>query len=707
MSLKFGKLRNKQTCSIILIEPASVLRHTMFEILKDFKYERVKSVATTKEAFQLLEHEPFDWVIAPLAASESINALQILKTISTQPKLKQTFMTLIWNEGDDENALPHAFDLGLTSILQKSFAKDSLAESFKLLFTKFEQCNWDSTLVAAEYIRQYLIRKNLREQRQQFEESLLKLYPGLPAILYNLAESELALDHREKGLQLTTQVSLIDESYASRCRQLRLAYKCEESESPDAKQNVLALECVVVIDPDTDVLFHMRELLEKIGVTSIETFESGTAAFEWFATNPRQPDLVIMEWKIPGLTGGILIQRIRALGHHQVPIVVVSSLVKTGDAHIISEMGVDACVAKPIDRESFYKLIFQEMQNARRPLDERAKYKKIKRLLQVGNITEAQSKIAALCKSPETSLAIRKEIEAIYYATKGKYQKAADIGIEAIKVGGDVLTLLTLVGKSLLKVGDFERALKYLDKANSICPSNIERLLNIAEANIQLDRLDAAQDAISNSKMLDPSNVDVQQMERKVKIVKGEALTQTNAMNDREFGRDIISYMNNRAVALSRTKRLDDATKLYQSTVDSIPSNWQALRDVVNYNLALAYSRQNNAQKAVEVLEQMANMNEMSPLFKRVKSLREKAMNALSGKAELVVNDPAKADDFVVSAPSETPADSTEVEDHFTQLVIEPTELQPAEIGCYQVFQIAALETSPLLEQTIAFKPKF
>lgn len=710
MPAKVCRLKNKSDCIVIIIEANGSVRQSLTEIIKEAGFQKITSVPTAKDAIQVLEVGPADWIIAPLAAEDPINGMHLLKLITLEPRLRNTMMTFLWDEGGDETILLQGFELGLTSYFQKSFVRNSLADSFKQLFETFAFWQWDTTLVAAEYIRQSLVKQSLHNDRFALEDDLLNLYPASPQILLNMAEAEFYLDHPSPARILLAQAELIDETLAVSCQTLRDKHKSEVVALDDettATPNILGIHTALVIDPDKDVLFHVKSLFLNAGVENIETFENGTAAAEWLVTAKQTPDLIVMEWKIPGLPSGAFIQRVRASGFHDVPIIITSSLIKKSDGPLLHEMGVDEFQEKPLDRGKFYKLVIQTIQKSRNPPDEKSALQKIRRLLKSEKVEEAERLMAQLPKENPAFVPAHREIQAFYHMARGEFEKARDTGIDALKLGGDAVMMMNLVGKAMLKLLQFDGAIKFLERAEQLSPMNIERLLHMSEANIQTDKLDLATKYLEAAKQVDPSNSDVLKMDCKLNILNGKTKSAQNAMSDIQFGRHIISYMNNRAVALTRAKRFDDAIVLYRSTFESIPASWLELRATLSYNTALVYARHNLLDKATSSLEPLQHLTPDSSLFKRAKSLGDKIKQAVESGNSIVLSNalPPQSDDLLKpdehSALFSIPLEQKSIESLSAEM-----QLQRGELGCYQIFQRSDQAPCKLLENMPNFKPR-
>lgn len=697
----------------MVIEPSGPVRQMIAETLRELGFQKITGVSSPKDGLNAMQVDPVDWIITSLSANEGVNALHLLKTITLHPKLRHTRVTLLWEEANDDDVLSHAFELGLMSVHPKSYVRDSFIELFMQLFNLLESSRWDSTLVAADYLRAYLSRKGLHKERLSLEESLMMLYPGSSEILLHLADAELANKHQSKGCAILDQLQLIDESMAKNCRILRQKYgvtadQAESAASLPAK-NIFDLSQVVVIDPDTDVIFHAKDLLSKAGVDDIKTFESGKTAFEWMSSSGTEPSLIVMEWKLPGITGAMLVQRIRSLGFYNVPIIVLSSMIKAADSPVLREMGVDECQEKPFDQSSFYRVIIRAIQQNRNPTEEKTLLHKIKRLLRTGKLHEADRLMKQLFQDERISEATRKEILAENHMAKGELEAARDAGIQAIKLGGNSLSMLNLVGKSMLKLRQFEHALKCFERANSISSLNVERLLNIAEACIEIDKVPEALQAVSQAKALDVSNSDVREMECKISIIDGKPEIARNLMGDLDSGKNIISFMNNRAVALVKSGRFDEGIVLYQKTMDSIPATWTDQQSSVLYNMGLAYARFGDLEKASGKLSGINKTNSSPSVFKRATSLLRRVKDSLAKKSALIlapIDDAASEVVIFSNAEKAQPSmGGVSTADPFENTA-GSLELQRGEIGCHLIYSHSGQTPCKLLDNLPPFKER-
>ncbi|MGC2456846.1 MAG: HD domain-containing phosphohydrolase [Gallionellaceae bacterium] len=106
---------------------------------------------------------------------------------------------------------------------------------------------------------------------------------------------------------------------------------------------------VVIIDDE----FTSRAILEKVvkGIQSniiVNSFEDPVVAMHWIREN--QPDLIMVDYMMSGMTGLQAVQQIRQIPTHEgVPIVVVTSIEERNIRYQALESGATDFITKPID----------------------------------------------------------------------------------------------------------------------------------------------------------------------------------------------------------------------------------------------------------------------------------------------------------------------------------------------------------------------
>jgi two-component system, cell cycle response regulator DivK len=106
-------------------------------------------------------------------------------------------------------------------------------------------------------------------------------------------------------------------------------------------------------NPDNRML--IRDLLQFRGYRVVEVSD-GTQALS--AAEREQPDIILMDVQLPGVSGLELARRIKARADlRHIPIVAVTSFALSGDDKKAFAAGCDAYVAKPYEPRELVKLI--------------------------------------------------------------------------------------------------------------------------------------------------------------------------------------------------------------------------------------------------------------------------------------------------------------------------------------------------------------
>src|SRR5579859_528119 len=99
---------------------------------------------------------------------------------------------------------------------------------------------------------------------------------------------------------------------------------------------------ILVVEDETDLNNLLRAELEKEGHRVVQAFD-GLAALS--AIEQHVPQLVILDWMLPGLDGLSVCRRIRQ--NHLVPIIMLTARTEEVDRILGLEVGADDYISKP------------------------------------------------------------------------------------------------------------------------------------------------------------------------------------------------------------------------------------------------------------------------------------------------------------------------------------------------------------------------
>lgn len=114
------------------------------------------------------------------------------------------------------------------------------------------------------------------------------------------------------------------------------------------------LRVLVVEDDPISARLTVRALDKWDAMKEIEVVETGDGVPEYYQRTGEVPDLVLLDWNLPGLHGRDVLHWIRRDGcPPDVPIVIVTSSSYDGDRDESSRLGANAYVVKGFDFNSF------------------------------------------------------------------------------------------------------------------------------------------------------------------------------------------------------------------------------------------------------------------------------------------------------------------------------------------------------------------
>ena len=617
------RLLKKSDCAVVVLEPNSTIRQLMLEILRDFGFENVLALSSTKDLVHQMEVERVDWIITPHLANQEFHTLQILNLILSTFELRHIRVSLLVDEADDKELLAAAFAVGLLSYHPRDYIRESLISEIEDLISILTLQKGDELKVSAQYLRSFMGNNKFYKDRLVFERNLLELTPGEPRILVSLAETLFLNTKIEEASVTLEQAKLLDPKLAPHCKRIYSKYAPDDSNyTSDGKSiNALGIKNCIVIDPDTDMLHFFSECLEKVGVKKIETFESGIDAWTYLS-EAAEPALIICEWRVPDLPTPVLIQRIRQKGFVSVPILVGSSLLSESDAPLAKEIGVDALLKKPFPEHEFLEKIVWLLQENRKPSDQDSLERKVLRLLHLNKLEEASRLIALFKKDERFSEDGLGRLMAFFEYTRGDLDAAESIGLQSIALNKKQVALLNLLGKICLEQKRHADALIYFEAAAKLAPGHIDRLLDLANCQVEVGKQAEARQSLNEAHDLDPDNPHNVSEKAQLAIASGDSQMAASMLNEVDSVRNIVASMNNRAVAYSKSGRYEECVNLYKETLATLPIQEKLLRDLVSYNLALGHARFSYLDESLEAIKDCATWEEN--IKKKALSLKRK-----------------------------------------------------------------------------------
>lgn len=626
-------IENK-TLKVIAIDPSGAVRQLLTEVLRSLGYENVQGVASVKDALGIMEVEAVDWLISPLQKDDDINGLHLLDIIINHQQLKHCRVTFLLEE-DELSVLPQAIERGLLNWIIKPLNKDSLAESLKDLLSRLERSGSSEVKIAFEQFDAYLGSDNQHEQRIQLAKELLQYFTGEPLILESLIDAYDKSGKSDEAKSMLRFLNAIDESRIKKHQELIEKLFGEDgfaAADGEQKINILDLEQVIVIDPDDSARQNIVDWLTELGATNVHDFSDGESAWNHLKD---QTDLsaIITEWRVPTLTGPLLVQRIRQQ-FPALPIIIQSDLIEGQDKPLVYEMGVAKVIEKQYDKSAFISELISTFQQERLPSNMETLERKIRLALQANKVQEAKTLSVKYYGDDSIPPQRKSKIKAEMAYHEENYAEAKEHATTALQSTTDSIMLLNLLGKIMLKTNDHIAALKCFEKVQELSPMNLARLCQIAEVQSELGESADARASIENAEAQDEDSETVKSSSAKVEMNLGDSQAAKAIMAKMESLSDVISYMNNKAVTHAKMGDISESVELYNRTFDSIPDDKADIKGIVKYNLGLAMIRQHEYPEALKAMNESIKVGE-SRVFSKAKNFKKLIEKAIDSGIEI------------------------------------------------------------------------
>ena len=110
---------------------------------------------------------------------------------------------------------------------------------------------------------------------------------------------------------------------------------------------------VLVIDDQVGIRALLAEVFNVFGY---EVIEAGNGSEGLEVMDKSQPDIILLDMKMPGLSGIETLRLIRARNHH-VPIILVTAYQENDMMAEADKLGVTARLVKPFDIEELQRIV--------------------------------------------------------------------------------------------------------------------------------------------------------------------------------------------------------------------------------------------------------------------------------------------------------------------------------------------------------------
>ena len=625
---------DKHDLKCVVISSSSTVRGLLSSILKEQLFTNITAVADIKTCIEIMETEPVAWVISPTHDSIGGHVLHILNIIQNTPALRATKISIL--RDDDDSTIAHAFELGAFSTHKIETSKEAIQHEFQTLLQRIERYNSDYTRVSADYLRDFLSEKKEYQELKRFYNSMLQVYPNQNDILLDLARSHFMADEIGEARELIGRLLLTAPEKKGKIEELRKQYLPNE-ELESAPAGYLAerygFKTCLILDPDQENLKTMEKSAQKVGFKTIVCFQDPISFMKWVRQNPP-PDLILSEWQLTDIPGPVFLYKLRHRLDLHVPIIILNRQITERDSLWIKELEISCLVVKPIVEKDLIQSILWTMQQSKGPSDIQSLKTRLK-ILSKKQDKELPSFRQLYMQHPMLIESDRKLMEAQLALDASCFLHAKKFALEAVLESGDPREALEILSKSLMKLREFDAALRCLDNVNILSPYNVTYLCEIAECHLENGDDKKFESYLDQARDIDPDARVVIETQAKGAMKKGHTDTAKILLQSLKSFKEVLAFMNNKAVALIQVGEHQQGVDLYQKALASIPEGQPEVRYLLSYNLGLGYARAGRLEEARAALA-IAASTKNPARQRKVRALRIRVDNAIDSGEPLV-----------------------------------------------------------------------
>ena len=107
------------------------------------------------------------------------------------------------------------------------------------------------------------------------------------------------------------------------------------------------MKTILILDDEKVVRQVLRAMLEGRGYLTLEASEGGEA----LRLLEARPDLILVDWNMPGMNGIEFVQTLRKQAEMPVPFIILTGTDPLEIEKQIEALGASCCLSKPFTRE--------------------------------------------------------------------------------------------------------------------------------------------------------------------------------------------------------------------------------------------------------------------------------------------------------------------------------------------------------------------
>ena len=419
---------------------------------------------------------------------------------------------------------------------------------------------------------------------------------------------------------------------------------------------------ILVVDDDRLLNNQIASLLMENGASRVDAAFDGASGWELCLS--QEYDFLIIDWKLPLLSGLALFNRIRGVERLMgLPVLVVSGMVQRMDFRLLQEFPCTKLLEKPFTHAALMRETVKLRSEAIWYFKNTEKIDEIMATVTADpdGASKSLRRLAAASPNPQpvVLLAARKMREAEHI------EQAIVLLKEILELDRGCVPAISELGRCLHLLGRYDEALLFLRRADSLSPANVERLSLMGEAELNNTDASAATSRFSEALKIDKENRRARQGLR-VAGTLSEMMHRPAGMHIKDT---FASLMNTMAVNLAHSGEYSSAVAKYEESFHFIAGKEASAR--VAFNVGLAYLRWGKTRESYDWFVESAKRGKGK--FTKAESYVEKLSAQMKDAA-----DAAKAAAFAAKSAADAAAAAAEEEKRKAAEAAKKTDAGPA-----------------------------
>lgn len=384
---------------------------------------------------------------------------------------------------------------------------------------------------------------------------------------------------------------------------------------------------VIVMDDDQAVLAQVNNILKIMDIDDVYSTTDPEEGF-LFLRNMTF-DLAIIDLRMPNCGGLNIIQKIRAESDRsigQIPILAIYGVLTESEIQLLSEFELVHIIKKPFLDENFAKDVLESLSmgcigsasNKHDWKDYDVFLKMVTNALLADQILLArkilESKLTAAPKSARLNILWAKVLFA-----EGSLAEAQQLVERVLVTNRDYLPALNLKIKTLVKAGEYEKAITTMELAQTLSPLNVQRLMGMGEIHLTYGRLKAAKERFEKALDICPSLEQAKIGLARTMIQGGFKDIGKEMMESLDDPSCVSSELNFRGVMLVKAGKIKAGIDMYDKAMSCLKDD-HAMHSII-YNKALACFKGGNRTAAKAAINKCLLLN---PTYEKALVLKEK-----------------------------------------------------------------------------------